>query len=109
MIAKLRHAGIVVKDLKKAEKFYNRLGFSRLRAIQLETWNRKKLKILKLSDGDDIIELIQGDWRPHLAFTLTYGDMDKMKDACFYKREKNGLKIYYLEDPSGNYVEVVDG
>jgi len=50
---KLRHVGIVVKDLNKSTKFYCNLGF---KVVERDT-----LKIVKLADSDgNTFELIKG-------------------------------------------------
>ena len=61
-----------------------------------------------------MIELIEGDWKPHIALTLTEGKMDDLWEKFATKAEvilefkKVGdLEIFYLRDPAGNYVEVV--
>jgi len=72
------------------------------------------LKILKLANPSGMIELIEGDWKPHIALTLIEGTMDDIWEKFATKAEvilefkKSGnLEIFYLRDPSGNYVEVV--
>jgi len=63
-----------------------------------------------------MIELIEGEWMPHVALTIhqTRAENDiwaewvqRVGDPVAYK-ESGGLKIFYFKDPSGNYVEVVN-
>lgn len=76
MHATLRHAGVLVKDLESAIDEYRRLGFS---PLEIET-----LRVCKMTDGNgNTIELVQGNWHPHLA-------------------------VNWYEDDSGNYIETVE-
>jgi catechol 2,3-dioxygenase-like lactoylglutathione lyase family enzyme len=121
---KLRHQGIVVKDLTKAYQFYRKLGF-KTHLKSEETWQKDqyyggqvcKLKIMKLKDEFshviELIQVIQGEWKDHVAITLTEGTMNDLWEAfaeagtlIAFKRSK-GVEVMYLRDPSGNYVEVV--
>ncbi len=61
-----------------------------------------------------MIELIEGDWKPHIALTLTEGKMDDLWEKFATKAEvilefkkAGNLEIFYLRDPSGNFVEIV--
>ena len=57
---KLRHAGILVRDLDESEKIYRFLGFQPI--------SREKLEVLKMGDpAGRIIELVQGNWHHHIA------------------------------------------
>jgi len=68
MHASLRHSGILVKDLEKAKATYLSLGW-------LEV-SREKLEVLKMTDlKGNVIELVQGNWPPHLAVNF-YDDAD---------------------------------
>ena len=75
MIATFRHAGILVKNLEEAQKTYRTLGFKQVAAIET-------LRVLKMADKyNNIIELVQGNWHPHIA-------------------------VNWYEGPDGNYIEV---
>ena len=57
----LRHAGILVKDLEKAIKNYQRVGFQPLEPIET-------LRVQKMTDSKgQMIELVEGNWHPHIA------------------------------------------
>jgi len=61
MIGSLRHAGILVKDLAKARKIYENLGFKVLEPVE-------HLRVQKMTDGNGaMIELVEGNWHPHIA------------------------------------------
>ena len=73
--ATLRHAGILVKDLGVEVTIYKSLGFTVVA--------REKLEVVKMvDDKGQMIELVEGNWHPHIA-------------------------VDWYETPSGNYVEVV--
>lgn len=76
MHVSLRHTGILVKDLDKAKKTYGSLGFQEV--------SREKLEVLKMTDlKGNMIELVQGNWPPHLA-------------------------VNWYDDGQGNLIEVVE-
>ena len=73
--ATLRHAGVLVKNLESAIEEYRNLGF---KPLEIE-----ELRVCKMTDGNgNMIELVQGNWHPHLA-------------------------VNWYEDDSGNYIETV--
>ena len=73
----LRHSGILVKNLEKAVNDYRRLGFQKMGKVE-------KLKVQKMQDEDGrTIELIQGNYHPHIA-------------------------VNWLEDKDGNWIEIVE-
>ena len=60
MGGRLRHVGIVVKDLGKAIQIYQAMGF---KVVETET-----IMVAKLEDADGkTFELLQGNWKPHIA------------------------------------------
>jgi len=77
----------------------------------------KPLKIVKMVDHKgNRIELIEGDWEPHVAITVSKAgacDMiwrdliQRVYDPVAYKEDKN-LEVFFIRDPSGNLVEVVN-
>ena len=115
MQGKLRHVGVMCKNLQESMRFYQQFGFQKMsQKVAMEEWAGKKLKILKLANPSGTIELIEGDWKPHVALTLIEGTMDDLWERFATKAEvilefkKVGdLEIFYLRDPAGNYVEVV--
>ena len=73
---KLRHVGIVVKDINESVKLYKKMGFKVL--------ERDTLKVVKMIDSDaNVFELVQGKWHPHLAINF-YEDENKnfMEVVC---------------------------
>ena len=116
MRATWRHQGIVVKDLAKGIEEYKHLGF-RIRKRTFETISGRKLKIVKMRDGDkNEIELIEGDWEPHLAVTVDSRGhsldeiwtkfIKKAGDTVAYWKN-GGLRVFCFRDSSGNMIEVV--
>ena len=64
----------------------------------------------------NVIELIEGDWEPHVAITVSqpgacdmiWRDLIKrVYDPVAYKDEQK-LEVFFIRDPSGNLVEVVN-
>lgn len=62
------------------------------------------------------IELIEGDWEPHVAITVSrpgacdmvWRDLIKrVYDPVVYKNEGK-LEVFFIRDPGGNLVEVVN-
>ncbi len=60
-----------------------------------------------------MIELIEGDWKPHIAVTIDgtmndiWVDYAVKSDVLIQYKKKGNREILYLKDPFGNYVEVV--
>jgi len=115
MTGRLRHMGLVVRDLKTELEFCRKLGLEKLATRPVtEIWKHNELKIMKLRDsGNGLIELVQGDWKPHIAITVDKSMNEIWLDYAIkadvlieYKRTKE-LEIMYLKDPNGNYWEVV--
>ena len=76
MIATLRHVGILVKDLEKAKQMYLSLGFREI--------ERERLEVIKMCDvSGNTIELVKGNWKPHVA-------------------------VNWYSDGQGNLIEVVE-
>jgi len=113
---RLRHMGIRVKNLKEAIRFYRYFQF-RVISRSRETWLCKPLKIVKMEDHKgNRIELIEGGWEPHVAITVNQtGAMDMIwrdliqvvYQPVAYRKKKN-LEVFFIRDPSGNLVEVVN-
>lgn len=113
MNAKLRHAGLVVKNLEASIEFYKFFGFRKVHK-GIETWNGKRLRICKMESDAGMIELIEGDWRPHISITVKEDVMEAIwlrfggKYGTIMERQNRLDKtIVYLKDPDGNYLEVV--
>jgi len=58
----MRHVCMIVKDSQRAIRWYQKLGFLPS-ADKDETWGQEQLEVTKL-------ELIQGNWKPHMALTF---------------------------------------
>lgn len=123
MQGKLRHAGMTVQPgkLEETVRFYQWFGL-RVLSRSVETWNGKRLEVVKMTDGKPggnkgrVFELIEGDWRPHVAITVTDAGacnkvwaqwVKKVGDPIAYKAV-DGVEVMYVADPSGNWVEVVN-
>ncbi len=60
---KLRHVGIVVKDINESVKLYKKIGF--------KVMERDTLIVVKMYDQDgNTFELVQGKWKPHIAINF---------------------------------------
>ena len=105
MIAKrIRHVGILVGDMERAEKFYRELGFSKL-SYGWEEWKGKWLQVSKmwLPNGGGVVELVRGPWKPHVSI-----EVDEFPFGAEVKcRDKGELTVCFVKDPSGNVVELV--
>lgn len=76
-MATLRHAGVLVKDLNNARVVYEQMGYTPVAPIET-------LCVLKMRDAEGAtIELVQGNWHPHIA-------------------------VNWLADEDGNYIEIVE-
>ena len=126
MIRNIRHIGVVVRDIDKAVRFYEGLGFS--------TWKREmgngscidnivglknaKIETAKLkSPCGGLLELLQYHSHPvekkiknqpsnqlgcsHIAFTVKNID-----DAIQYIQDSGGSIVNFPETPSGGKVRV---
>ena len=104
MIAKqIRHIGFPVGDIEEAKKFYREFGFAEL-AYGWEKWDGKWLRISKmwLPNGGGCIELVQGNWEPHVSIEVEEFPMGVKLSKT---RTKGDLTVCFARDPSGNMVE----
>ena len=107
--ARLRHVGIVVKDLLLMINYYQKLGFKLIYSDGLEKthqeyWGNKFIEIAKLQDSNGgIIELIAKSWFPHISLTV-----DELPDHGIgpWKRDDK-IEVVYAQDPEGNWIEFV--
>ncbi len=115
MQGKLRHTGILVTNLHQAEEFYRSLGFKTFLKSK-EKWDGQELEIYKMVDwSGGTLELVKGNWHPHLAITLHPNEsIDDLwerfatkSDVLITRKQKGKTTIIYMKDPSGNWVEVV--
>ena len=61
---KLRHVGIVVKDLRRSIKLYQDMGW--------EPIERDTIRIVKMRNKHgETLELVKGRWKPHISVTLS--------------------------------------
>lgn len=100
---RIRHMGIITKDLECSINFYTQLGF-RKTYQKIEEWGNKSLVIVKMDLGGQIIELIKGDWMPHIA--LEVDDLYGCLDAPMAKVDKIA-NVIFTRDPDGNWLELV--
>jgi hypothetical protein len=98
----------VVKDKKRLDltlQFYLKLGFEYW-TRSVEQWMGRTLNILKLKDrAGNVLEIIQGNWEPHVAITLT--DFEGVPEKAICQRETEQAVSFIMVDPSGNFVEMV--
>jgi catechol 2,3-dioxygenase-like lactoylglutathione lyase family enzyme len=118
----VRHWGIPCQNLERSISWYRHFGVHDLQ-FSTEIWTtdfyktggtEHKLKIVKMrDDSGNILELIQNDWKPHIALTLYEGTMDDLwlefaKEGTLVAHKGTAhAEIVYLRDPDGNYIEVV--
>jgi catechol 2,3-dioxygenase-like lactoylglutathione lyase family enzyme len=96
MILNHRHTGLIVKNLNKSIKFYEGLGL-KLKQRRVEVWDDHILKIAKMGQ----LELVQGQWRPHLCF-----EVDEIPDGkIITAKYRSGHSVVFMEDPDGNLIE----
>lgn len=110
---KIRHFGIIAKEEKETVEFYKKLGFKIIKKT-IEKWLNHDLSIVKMQNDDgQIIELIMGDWQPHIALTSDRTPNDLWEqfatkaNQILTVKNKKDVFVIYLRDPSGNYVEIV--
>lgn len=100
----IRHTGIVVEDLDTAITFYEGMGMKVLTRKE-EEWDGKHLKIAKMEDDNQIgLELIEGDWYPHVCFEVEHF---VFFGYVLHHRVKSPLEIVFVKDFDGNVVELV--
>ena len=111
----LRHMGLVARDLKLEVEFLRKLGMLKLSPRPVtEIWRNNELKVMKFRDsGKGILEIIEGEWKPHVSVTVSKSFEDIWVDYAIkadvmieYKRTPRA-EILYLKSPNGNYYEVV--
>lgn len=108
MTAKLRHVGILVKDMFESMIFYRELGFgitSTLRDWSNEYTEKGKIYTAKLNNQ---IELIGGPWMPHFAITVESLNRFKLPPKPIFSKETDRVKVCYIQDPDGNVIELVE-
>jgi len=108
MILNLRHVGIVVSDMDRAIRFYQKLGCKVISRVN-EKWDIYDLDVCKMTNN---IELIKGDWRRHTAFTVDYlgptafvMEGEELPYSVMWKMKKPGVR--FITDPDGNVIELV--
>ncbi len=103
-ILNIRHTGIVVENANDAIVYYAKMGFT-VDSWGHEEWNGRRIQIAKMIDQDgNILELIQGDWFPHVSYTVD----DIPEDDFFYEKFKGTLHIVFDKDNDGNWMELVE-
>ena len=115
---KFRHIGIIVKDLKKSQKFYvNVLGLKKVVSLtekgtylnKLINTNQLEAKVLKLKTGcGTIVEIIEFS-KKNLQSRKNFMDVIGTMHMCFtvknieklYKKKKKGFRCFSnpLESP----------
>jgi len=104
MILNLRHVGIVVSDMDRAIRFYQKLGCNII-SRGPEAWRDITIDVCKMTHK---IELICGDWKSHVAFKVdAWPDIDGegLPYSKFWLMTKHGVR--FITDPDGNIIEFV--
>ena len=110
MIKNLRHVGLVVSDMDRAIKFYQKLGLEIISKAE-EHWGPKWIKVCKMTHG---LELIEGEWQGHVAFSVDYlepaafvmeGEELPYSPEVMWNMKKPGVR--FITDPDGNVIELV--
>ena len=126
-MVKLRHVGIVVKNLPKALAFYKQLGFGLIVSKQTEYTSKDTLYMVKLNSEIELthgriagegtivtakvnsqIELIKGNWMNHFALTVDHLNNFKLPDKPIFQKETKTARVCYIQDPDGNVIELVE-
>ena len=105
MIKNIRHIGIPVVNVIDSMNFYMQFGFKTDLAT-VENWGGGDLIIAKLAAPgiDTQIELVEGDWPHHFAVQVPMNF--SAESFKIWKRKQN---VTFIEDPSGNLIELVKG
>ena len=112
MIKSLRHVGLVVSDMDRAIRFYEKLGCEVI-SREAESWvsdNQKHPAFLEVCKMTNNVELITGFWKHHVAFTVNeFPDLDdeQLPYSIMWQMNKPGVK--FITDPDGNVIELVKG
>ena len=103
-ILNIRHIGIRVDRQWAATVEYWKMLGCEVVFDGFETWNQQKLHVVKLmAPGGMIIELVNGNWRNHIAVTIDHFD----------KRQKptvrpDGCKVLFGMAPDKTRIEFVE-
>tara|TARA_Y100000593_G_C4306486_1_gene336026 strand:- start:1185 stop:1511 length:327 start_codon:yes stop_codon:yes gene_type:complete len=80
-------------------------------------WYKEKVKaeilhidstwaVLKTYSGLKIAFVVPEQHPPHIGFNITQDQYDKFKEEGYeFKKHRDNSESFYLEDPSGNYIE----
>ena len=107
-----RHVGIPVKDIKAQTKFYKGLGFQVITSNDNDIQGLKTVK-LKHPSSDVLVEFISGGSsiikKNHIALTVD----NVGEPSCFIRLIHTNpavgiAKVGFIEDPEGNYIELVE-
>ena len=105
-----RHTCYIVSNIFDSIAFWKKLGFSVV-SYQKEKWNYETIEVAKLAHGGTImIELINGDWEPHISLTVEGVDenLELAGIEPIMSQNQQGHKVRFIEDPDGNWIELVE-
>ena len=104
MIKSIRHIGIQVNDMEESLRFWKAQGFEVV-YDEYEVWNQQQLHVVKLKceHGTTLIELVDGNWRNHIAVTV-----DKLPFPKFAQKRPDGCKVAFAVSPEGMRIEMVE-
>jgi len=112
----IRHTGIVVKNLKKEIKFYEKFGLKILKEdlekgefISTILGNEVEVKTCKLTEQIELLQYIKGHGENHIAFTIdNEDDFKKLKLISKPQISPDGkVKVAFGYDPEHNLIELV--
>jgi len=99
---KIKYNTIIVKDIKESTEFYETLGLEKIEEYEMPD----KFYMSMLTDGENIIELIQNGEKAHISnIGLEVEDINNTitnleeKEIILNKNEQ--FKLITLKDPNG--------
>ena len=95
MNLKVHHIGIKVKDLKKSIGIYEKMGYTKISNIVIDTIQNNRIVFVKSSEGFQILELIEPiDSTSSIChFDDGYHHICYETDSPDFKEKFDGLKI----------------
>ena len=105
-ILNIRHIGIKIdrhQDFEPTKEYWRLLGCEVV-SDGYESWNGQKLHIAKLAaPGGMIIELVEGNWKDHIAVTV-----DQFEEGRKPTVRPDGRRVLFGLAPDRTRVEFVE-
>lgn len=92
----INHVAVAVDDIAEAVEWYSRRFACRIR-YQDETWAMLEFANIRMA------LVLPKQHAAHIAF-----EVDDLSSFGDVKTHRDGVRYIYIEDPSGNTVELVD-